>query len=128
LTVTDEEAATRLIEPNVERRGRDTPRASSARATDEVIARIRAAEAILVFGPGEARGELKARLERGELGARVGRKRQVGHSDRPKGSTTEGRDAAVNLVVNVRVMRIAVAEAKSRRRMDAKGADGGARP
>jgi hypothetical protein len=38
---------------------------------DEVIACIRDAEAILVFGPGEAKGELRARLERGGLGARV---------------------------------------------------------
>jgi hypothetical protein len=38
---------------------------------DEVIACIRDAEAILIFGPGEAKGELKARLEHGGFGARV---------------------------------------------------------
>jgi hypothetical protein len=38
---------------------------------DEVVASIRDAEAILIFGPGEAKGELKARLERGGLGARI---------------------------------------------------------
>jgi hypothetical protein len=43
--------------------------------------------------------------------------------NRLKGSTTEGKDAAVNLVVHFHVNRIAVAQAKSRRRLDAKGAD-----
>jgi stalled ribosome rescue protein Dom34 len=38
---------------------------------DEVVARIRDAEAILVFGPGEAKGELKARLTHAGLGARI---------------------------------------------------------
>jgi hypothetical protein len=35
---------------------------------DAVIACIRNAEAILIFGPGEAKGELKERLERDKLG------------------------------------------------------------
>ncbi len=35
---------------------------------DEVIAVIRNAEAILIFGPGEAKGELKKRLEKDKLG------------------------------------------------------------
>ncbi len=35
---------------------------------DEVISLIRDAEAILIFGPGEAKGELKKRLERDKLG------------------------------------------------------------
>lgn len=34
---------------------------------EAVIASIRDAEAILIFGPGEAKGELKARLERDHL-------------------------------------------------------------
>jgi hypothetical protein len=34
---------------------------------DSVIASIRDAEAILIFGPGEAKGELKERLERNNL-------------------------------------------------------------
>jgi len=38
---------------------------------DEVIGCIRDAEAILIIGPGEAKGELKARLEHGGLGARI---------------------------------------------------------
>jgi stalled ribosome rescue protein Dom34 len=38
---------------------------------DEVIACIRDADAILIFGPGEAKGELRAKLERGGLGARI---------------------------------------------------------
>ena len=35
---------------------------------DAVIGCIRNAEAILIFGPGEAKGELKKRLERNNLG------------------------------------------------------------
>jgi len=38
---------------------------------DEVIASIRDAEEILIFGPGEAKGELRTRLERTDLGDRV---------------------------------------------------------
>ena len=38
---------------------------------DAVIASIRDAESILIFGPGEAKDELKARLERNNLGGRV---------------------------------------------------------
>ena len=38
---------------------------------DEVISCIRDAESILIFGPGEAKGELKKRLERKGLGGRV---------------------------------------------------------
>jgi hypothetical protein len=38
---------------------------------DAVIASIRAAESILIFGPGEAKGELKARLARRNLGGRI---------------------------------------------------------
>lgn len=38
---------------------------------DEVISVIRAAESILIFGPGEAKGELKKRLERDRLGERI---------------------------------------------------------
>ena len=36
-----------------------------------VIASIREAEAILIFGPGEAKGELAKRLKRDRLGARI---------------------------------------------------------
>ncbi len=38
---------------------------------DAVIASIRDAESILIIGPGEAKGELKKRLERIDLGGRI---------------------------------------------------------
>lgn len=38
---------------------------------DAVIACIREAEAVLIFGPGEAKGELKKRLERANLGGSI---------------------------------------------------------
>jgi hypothetical protein len=38
---------------------------------DAVIACISDAESILIFGPGEAKGELKRRLERNNLGGRI---------------------------------------------------------
>jgi len=38
---------------------------------DEVIAAIRDAESIMIFGPGEAKGELRSRLERDKLAGRV---------------------------------------------------------
>ena len=38
---------------------------------DAVIAGIRDAESILIFGPGEAKGELKKRIERDKLGGRI---------------------------------------------------------
>ncbi len=38
---------------------------------DAVIASIRDAEFILIFGPSEAKGELKERLERSNLGGRI---------------------------------------------------------
>ncbi len=38
---------------------------------DEVVACVRDADAILIFGPGEAKGELRKQLERGGLGARI---------------------------------------------------------
>ena len=38
---------------------------------DAVIASIRDAESILIFGPGEAKDELKVRLERHNLGGRI---------------------------------------------------------
>jgi hypothetical protein len=38
---------------------------------DAVIACVREAESILIFGPGEAKGELKARLEKNKLGDRI---------------------------------------------------------
>jgi hypothetical protein len=38
---------------------------------DAVIGCIRDAESILIFGPGEAKGELKKRLQRNKLGGRI---------------------------------------------------------
>ena len=38
---------------------------------DEVIAHIRAAEAVLIFGPGEAKGELEKRIEHEGLKAQI---------------------------------------------------------
>jgi hypothetical protein len=38
---------------------------------DEVISRIGPAEAILLFGPGEAKGELRKRIERNKLDLRI---------------------------------------------------------
>jgi hypothetical protein len=38
---------------------------------DNVIAAVRDAEALLILGPGEAKGEFKKRLEKNKLGGRV---------------------------------------------------------
>ncbi|MEO7206736.1 MAG: hypothetical protein ABI145_08100 [Steroidobacteraceae bacterium] len=38
---------------------------------DTVIGKIAAADTVFIFGPGEAKGELKRRLEHHELGSRV---------------------------------------------------------
>src|SRR3990172_3593100 len=38
---------------------------------DAVIACVRDAESIMIFGPGEAKGELKERLERNYFGGRI---------------------------------------------------------
>ncbi len=50
---------------------------------DAVIACIRDAESILIFGPGEAKGELKKRLGKNKLGGRIVRMetidRMTGH-------------------------------------------------
>jgi hypothetical protein len=92
--VSDEGEDTRLVESNVERHVRYSGGAHSGTSHesepgtaedtrerhfagqlstyyDEVIACIRDAEAILITGPGEAKAELKARLERSGLGARI---------------------------------------------------------
>ena len=45
--------------------------AQLTRYYEEVIASIGDAEAILIFGPGEAKGELQAQLERVGRGARI---------------------------------------------------------
>jgi hypothetical protein len=94
VVVSDEGDTTRLIESKVEKHVRylgggwtDASRESrpgTAEDTqdrhfqgqlnkyyDEVIAGIGDAEAILILGPGEAKGELKTRLEHLGLGARI---------------------------------------------------------
>jgi hypothetical protein len=94
VTVTDDGDATRIIESNVEKHVRYSGGAESGTSQesrpgtaedtrdrhftgqlgtyyDEVIAQVRDAEAILIFGPGEAKGEFKARLEHAGLGARL---------------------------------------------------------
>lgn len=94
VVVSEEGDTTRLIESNVEKHvhysgaadssGSHDSRPGTAEDTqdrhfagqlnrfyDEVVACVRDADAILIFGPGEAKGELRARLERGGLGARV---------------------------------------------------------
>jgi hypothetical protein len=38
---------------------------------DAIVASVRGAESILIFGPGEAKGELKKRLKRANLGGRI---------------------------------------------------------
>src|SRR4030043_490629 len=81
--VSDEGEETRLLESNMEKHVRFASGSSqdgSAESTrdrqfaghldeyyDKVLASIRDAESILIFGPGEAKGELEKRLESGEL-------------------------------------------------------------
>jgi hypothetical protein len=92
--LSDEGDATRLVESNVERHVRYSGGAQSGRSHesrlgtgedtrerhfegqldqyyDEVIAHIRDADAILILGPGEAKGELRTRLERDGLANRI---------------------------------------------------------
>ena len=79
---------TQRIESGVEKHGRHAGRAASTEGLadnqrdrqfaahldkyyDEVIAQITAAESLLLFGPGEAKGELKKHLEAKGLGSRI---------------------------------------------------------
>ena len=94
VTVSNEGDTTKLVESNVEKHvrysggagsgGSHGSRAGAGEDTrerrfegqlgkyyDEVVACVRDAEAIFIFGPGEAKGELKARLEAHGLGARI---------------------------------------------------------
>jgi hypothetical protein len=94
VTVSDADETTQHIESNVEKHVRYSggsepagPHASKpgtaedtrerhfegelARYYDEVVACVRGAELISIFGPGEAKGELRARLEHAGLGGRI---------------------------------------------------------
>ena len=94
VVVTDQGEETKLITSKAEkqlRRTGDTPLEGSFEALqvpasdsrqkaltghlniyyDAVIASIREAESILIFGPGEAKGELKERLEKNNMGKRI---------------------------------------------------------
>jgi hypothetical protein len=48
-----------------------------SRYYDEVIANVHNADAIFIFGPGEAKGELKHRLEKKGLGEKIKRTETV---------------------------------------------------
>ncbi len=86
VVLTDEAEETRRIESNMEKHIHFSGSAPADTAEDmrdrrltnhlnkyydEVIAHIRGADSILIFGPGEAKGELKNRLESGGLGGRI---------------------------------------------------------
>jgi hypothetical protein len=94
VTVSDKGDATKVVESNVDRHvrysggarpgsspesregtGEDTHErhfeSQLSKYYDEVIKYLRDVEAILIMGPGEAKGELKARLERAGLGSRI---------------------------------------------------------
>jgi len=51
---------------------------------DEVIASVRDAESILIFGPGVAKGELKKRIEENNLGDRVSAVETVDNMTNPQ--------------------------------------------
>lgn len=81
--VTGEEEEIKLISSNIETQHRQsgvlTPDDIRLRELtehlniyyDEVVSCIREAESILIFGPGEAKGELKKRLEKDNLGGHI---------------------------------------------------------
>jgi hypothetical protein len=94
VVITDDGEETRLIISKVEkqlRRSGESPMKGSYEAQhvpasdsrqktfmghlniyyDAVIACVRDADSILIFGPGEAKGELKHRLEKNNLGGRI---------------------------------------------------------
>jgi len=86
VSVTDKGEETSVIESDMEKHVRYSGAAQEDSAEDQrdnrftghlnqyydhVVSRIRDAESILVFGPGEAKAELEKRLERESLGGRV---------------------------------------------------------
>jgi hypothetical protein len=105
VTVSDKRDSIQQVESNVEKHVRYSGGATGDhRATaedtrdrhfeaeldkyyEEVIARIGDAEAILIFGPGEAKGELRTQLERVGRGSRI-------VSVEPADKMTDGQIAA----------------------------------
>ena len=93
VTVSSEGEKTQLVESNVEKHVRYSGGSSGGsrgsregagedtrerhfegqldKYYDDVISHVRDADEILIFGPGEAKGELKSHLERAGLSARV---------------------------------------------------------
>jgi hypothetical protein len=82
--VAGQDTETKLISSNIEKHHRQSGVATPADDVrqreltghlngfyDEVVACIRDAESILILGPGEAKGELKKRLERDNLSRRI---------------------------------------------------------
>jgi hypothetical protein len=82
--VAGKETETKLISSNIEKHHRQSGVATPADDVrqrdltghlnsfyDEVVSCIRDAESILLLGPGEAKGELKKRLEKDNLGRRI---------------------------------------------------------
>jgi hypothetical protein len=77
------EEETKLISSNIEKHHRQSGVATPADIRqrestehlnvyyDEVVSCIHEAESILIFGPGEAKGELKKRLEKNNLGGHI---------------------------------------------------------
>jgi hypothetical protein len=82
--VTGKDTETRLISSNIEKHHRQSGVATPADDVrqreltghlnhfyDEVVSNIREVEFILILGPGEAKGELKKRLEKDNLSRRI---------------------------------------------------------
>jgi stalled ribosome rescue protein Dom34 len=67
---------------------------------DDVISCIRGAEEILILGPGEAKGELRKRLEKNYLGQRI------------VGVETSGRMTDLQTIAKVRKHFLSLAELK----------------
>ena len=79
--LTDKDEEIKLIVSNTENHPHSGVRADDVRQSilseylkryyDEVISAISSAESILIFGPGEAKGELKKRLESKNYGEKI---------------------------------------------------------
>ena len=87
VTITGKDEETKQIKSNIEKHVRFSGNTSAASSSedmrdrkfgnhlnsyyDEVVAHLREAEAIQIFGPGEAKTELEARLEHAGLKGRI---------------------------------------------------------